>query len=68
MSATREYKTIELRHLPGLVPEILMEDQLNEQAVDGWRLVTVLEKQWPPRAILERELPGDKSMILEGPR
>lgn len=56
--STYEYMTLELRHHPGLVPPVLMEDQLNEQAADGWRLVTVLEKQWPPRAILERKLPA----------
>jgi DNA-binding HxlR family transcriptional regulator len=51
--STYEYRTQELRHHPGL-PGALMEDQLNELAEDGWRLVQVLEKRWP-LAIMERE-------------
>ena len=57
--STYEYRTIELRDHPGLVPPILMQDQLNEAAAEGWRLVAVTDKRWPPVAFMEREVSQD---------
>lgn len=60
MSPRYEYMTLSLKHMPGLVPPLLIEDALNELAADGWRLIQILEKHhYPPLGILERELPLD---------
>jgi hypothetical protein len=60
-----EYKTIPLIEHPGLIPPQTIAKDLSDQAEDGWRFVAVVEKHhYPPLAILERELPGNKELQL----